>query len=112
MTSSPRHLARLVAVSGFLLLGTADLASAGEDAQTLKAFDTNGDGTLTSAEASAGFSGQFASMDADKNGALSEDEYVNARLTKLSKLDPDNDGAITQDEMRSTLKERFREMRR
>lgn len=102
---------RLLALAGALLIAAPSLALA-ENAMTLRSFDANGDGTLTAAEARAGFESQFASQDKNGDGALSEDEYVESRLAKLSELDGNGDGAIAKDEMRASLKERFNAMRR
>lgn len=76
-------LAALATVS----LGVAAPALAASHARDtfIKEQDLNKDGSVSKDEFKAGREKQFASIDADKNGALSHDEYVgefNARLTK------------------------------
>lgn len=57
------------------------------------------DAALSIDEARMAFAGQFAAMDRNKDGVLSEDEYVGARLAKLFDLDTDKDGAVSRGEL-------------
>ena len=78
---------------------SAAMAQAG----TIRELDLNGDGTITKAEAQTALEAQFRKMDADHNGVLSEDEFVNSRLAILHSLDSDGDGQITRSELRSAF---------
>jgi EF hand len=70
-------------------------------------LDTNGDHTITIAEAKQALQAQFARMDTDHDGKLSEDEYVNARMAVLSKLDTNGDGKIDRSEIRARIRSRL-----
>jgi hypothetical protein len=87
----------VMAALSLIALSSAASAQAG----MVRELDANGDGTITKAEAQSGFETQFKRMDANHDGVLSEDEFVNARLAVLQKLDSDGDGQITRSELRA-----------
>jgi len=68
--------------------GEASQASADELADTLMAFDRNGDGTLVRAEVPERFQGLFDRADANKDGSLSRDELKQSATASA----PQDDG--------------------
>jgi Ca2+-binding EF-hand superfamily protein len=95
-----------------LLLGaTAWLFSAGlaggaaaQDLQTLRGADTDGDHAISIAEATAVLQQEYGRLDANHDGTVTQDEFVNARLAQLAKLDTDGDGKITREEVRGFVR--------
>lgn len=69
------------------LVGVAAPALAASHARDtfIKEQDTGRDGSVSKEEFKAGREKQFAGIDADKNGALSHDEYVGEFTARLSK---------------------------
>lgn len=92
--------------------GLPSVSHADEDIASLRALDRNGDGKISVDEARAAVTAQFHALDKNKDGVLSESEYMDDRLSKLSQFDTNNDGEITRDEIRLALKSRFSSMRR
>jgi Ca2+-binding EF-hand superfamily protein len=115
-----------LAVAGGLLLVGSSLAAGGFGPmgharmmggfgpvahEMLKSVDTNNDGALSQDEINAAVNARFAEFDADKNGALSLQEFeaLWAEITKpmavraFQFLDPDGDAAVSKTE----LDERF-----
>ncbi|NKF24601.1 EF-hand domain-containing protein [Solimonas marina] len=84
---------------------TPDAASA---AMGLKAIDTDGNGAISRAEASAALHQQFAHLDANHDGVISEDEFVTARLAQFDAADTDGNGELT----RAELRQRFLALRK
>lgn len=72
-----------------------------QDGAMMKQMDTNGDGDISFAEAEAGTRAQFAQIDANKDGKLSADEFVQYRLTFLKAADSDGNQILTRGEMRA-----------
>ncbi|MEF2070721.1 EF-hand domain-containing protein [Consotaella aegiceratis] len=75
-------------------------------ANQLQTFDRNGDGTITQAEIDQARQDQIGQYDADKNGALSLDEYQTLwsaqrrerMVDAFQAYDADGDGQVTPDE--------------
>lgn len=86
-------------VAAALALGTATAYAQGP-LSDWKALDANADQTITTAEAQSFADTQFQQMDTDRNGQLSQAEYVDSRLAYLKALDQDGDGALTRAELR------------
>ncbi len=84
-------------------MGMGDLA----DNPVYTSFDSDGNGTVTTAELEAGLAALHAEHDADDNGALSSDEFsaLFADVTgsmagrPFAMLDADGDGQISAEEM-------------
>ena len=113
--------AMLAATAGGLVFSFA--ASAGED--KFQKFDTNKDGTISSAEHAAGAREMFAKMDADGDGNVTvaemnashehakPDESGGPKMTsadKIKTIDSDRDGAITATEHEAGSREMFEKM--
>lgn len=72
-----------------------------------QSFDTDADGSVSTAELEAGLAGLLAQHDADGNGALSADEFATlfAQVTRgmaarpFTMLDADQNGEISAEEM-------------
>ncbi len=88
---------------GLLALGAVAPAGA-QDLGLLRGADTDGDRAISVAEATAIFKQEYGRLDANKDGTVSQDEFVNARLAQLSKLDGNGDGKITRDEVRAFVR--------
>jgi Ca2+-binding EF-hand superfamily protein len=62
-------------------------------------MDTNGDGSVTKAEAQAFRDAKFADADTNGDGAITPKEMATAaRLMKFKMLDKNGDGTVTQEE--------------
>lgn len=75
-------------------------------------LDADGDGELSSAEASGGLSpfeggGQYAFLaaDADFNGSLTQDEFVEAAIPALARIDTNMDSRLTSDEFAAAIEQ-------
>jgi Ca2+-binding EF-hand superfamily protein len=105
-------------------------------ADRFKAMDANGDGQVTRAEAEASAKARFADMDKysdgkvtadelpsaghwgghrraaradeDRDGSLSETEFVGRALARFDRLDEDGDGVVTAAELENAKAERGR----
>jgi hypothetical protein len=91
---------------GLSVLGIAQLpdAALAQDLQTLRGADTDGDRSISIAEATAVLQQEYGRLDANKDGTVAQDEFVNAHLTQLAKLDSNGDGKITRDEVKTFLR--------
>ncbi|MDQ7250408.1 hypothetical protein [Dongia sedimenti] len=91
---------------GLAAFGIAQLSDAAEaqDLQMLRGADTDGDRAISIAEATAILQQEFGQLDANKDGTVTEVEYVNARLAQLAKLDGNGDGKITRDEVKALVR--------
>ncbi len=84
-------------------MGMGDMAAN----PVFRSFDTDGDGTVTSAEGEAGIAALHARHDADGSGALSPDEFASLvgevmrgmAERPFTMLDADEDGEISSEEM-------------
>lgn len=80
----------VIAAAAVMTVGTA-VAEPHEGAGFIRDYDANGDGKVTRAEFDAGRAARFTTTDANKDGTVSEEEYVgeyNARLeARLAKSD-------------------------
>lgn len=79
-----RTLLAGVALAASLLAGAANAASHARDT-FIKEQDQNGDGVVTKDEYAATRTIQFDKTDADKNGVLSQAEYVSEFKARLEK---------------------------
>lgn len=83
-------------------------------------LDVDGDGVLSSDEASGGLSpfeggaarsgqagGQYAFLaaDADFNGSLTQDEFVEAAIPALARIDTNMDSRLTSDEIEAAIEQ-------
>ena len=79
------------------------------DDAALKALDPDNDGTVSLAEAQAGASKVFASLNKDKDGTLDAKELgdrIDAAGTKAA--DPDNDGTLDEKEYAKIVASKFK----
>jgi Ca2+-binding EF-hand superfamily protein len=83
--------------------------AASRDANSIKMFDTDNDGTLDLAEVKKAASALFAKLDPDHDGTLDVRE-LRGRLTakELAAADPDHDGTLTLDEYLAVVEQRFK----
>jgi Ca2+-binding EF-hand superfamily protein len=95
------HLA--LAAAALLLAQTASAQEALGGGRW-QAADTDGDGAISSAEARAAATRQFAQLDRNHDGQIGEAEFVDARLAMFAQADSDGDGAISRAELRSKLR--------
>lgn len=94
--------------------------------QRMRQIDANSDGVISDDEAAAQVESVFATMDADDDGNLTEDEYMAVRMgggpgfnterqaamqarkkERFAAMDPDKDGKVTQAEFITAAKQRF-----
>lgn len=79
-------------------------------------LDVDGDGALSTTEASGGLSpfdgggqagGQYAFLaaDADFNGSLTQDEFVEAAIPALARIDTNMDSRLTSDEFAAAIEQ-------
>lgn len=83
-------------------------AASAQDLGAMHEMDTNGDGTITKAEAHAALALRFKAMDANHDGKLSEEEFVNAGLKRLLTADKNGDGEVSRDELRNQIRNAIR----
>lgn len=76
----------------------------------IERMDTDGDGTVTRADALAFASDRFARMDANGDGQITKDERRAARQARrgerMARMDADGDGMISQAEMTAIAADR------
>jgi Ca2+-binding EF-hand superfamily protein len=75
---------------------------------TVRALDTDNDGTIDLAEAKKAASALFARLDHDHDGTLSRRELL-GRLSEreFAAADPDHDGTLTMEEYLGLVEQRF-----
>jgi hypothetical protein len=98
----------ILLISAAFLAPGASSALAASDADPIKMFDTDADGTLDLAEVKKAASTLFAKLDPDHDGTLDKRELagrMNAR--ELAAADPDHDGTLTLDEYLAVVEKRF-----
>lgn len=66
--------------------------------------DTNKDGSLSQEEFLTGAMSRFEKKDTNNDGVITKDEAKARALDKFSKIDADNSGQITLDEMKEHKK--------
>lgn len=94
---------------------TVPLASSGAFARasgaekTLKAVDTDNDGSIDLKEATAAAEATFTKLDKDNDGSVDTKE-LQGRLSKkdLKAADPDNDGHLEKKEYTALVEQRFK----
>jgi Ca2+-binding EF-hand superfamily protein len=96
-----------------LAIGTLSVASlpvlaASRNANPVRMFDTDNDGTLDLAEVKKAASALFAKLDRDHDGTLDKRELAGRLSAKeLAAADPDRDGTLTADEYLAVVEQRF-----
>jgi len=119
-----KYMKMATALSAILTLGlviTPVSAESGKNPEAaveklMAKFDTNQDGQITQEEVAAVRAEFFANADADKDGALSLDEYKAAKERKhekrfqgyFTKMDADNSGDLSLDEFLNAKKDRMK----
>ena len=97
----------MIVVAGSLAI-LATSAAIADDA-AIKALDPDNDGTVSLAEAQAGASKVFASLNKDKDGTLDAKELgdrIDAAGIKVA--DPDNDGTLDEKEYAKIVESKFK----
>lgn len=54
--------------------------------------------------------GYFDKKDTNKDGALSQDEFVNAKMKRFDRQDTNKDGTITKDEAKTNAQNKFNKL--
>lgn len=72
--------------------------------------DSNGDGAISRAEATALADQRFAMMDTNKDGTLTADERTGPGARMLERADRDGDGKVTKAEYDAAALQRFTRM--
>ena len=102
-----KNAAGMLMAAGLLSLISASPAFA--DAAALKVLDTDNDGTVSLAEAQAGASKVFATLNPDKDATLDAKELgdrIDAAALKAA--DPDNDGTLDAKEYAKVVESKFK----
>jgi Ca2+-binding EF-hand superfamily protein len=102
MTFKITAAAALVALGSFAYVAPvamADMASA-----TLKAVDTDNDGSITLVEAKAAAAKTFAALDTDHEGTIDSKEAG----MNVTALDKDNDGTLDKSEYMAAVTDAFK----
>ena len=92
-----------------VLLSLISASPAFADAAALEALDTDNDGTVSLAEAQAGASKVFATLNPDKDATLDAKELgdrIDAAALKAA--DPDNDGTLDAKEYAKVVESKFK----
>jgi len=99
-------------VAGLMLAAAVTFSgpalAASKQADPIKMFDPDHDGTLDLAEVQQAASAMFAKLDPDKDGTLDARE-LRGRLSakELAAADPDRDGTLTLEEYLAVVGQRF-----
>ena len=103
-----KNAAGMLMAAGLLSLISASPAFA--DAAALKALDTDNDGTVSLAEAQAGASKVFATLNPDKDATLDAPRELGDRIdaAALKAADPDNDGTLDAKEYAKIVESKFK----
>ena len=95
-----------------ILISALSLAACGrsnDSAAALKALDPDNDGTVSLAEAQAGASKVFASLNKDKDGTLDAKELGDRiDAAGIKSADPDNDGTLDEKEYAKIVESKFK----
>lgn len=110
--SRPATLLAALVLSALALpaiLSQPAAARSGGAEKSLKAIDTDNDGTIDLAEAQAAGAATFDRLDKDKDGSVDTKE-LQGRLSRkeLKAADPDNDKSVDKKEYDSLVAERFK----
>jgi Ca2+-binding EF-hand superfamily protein len=91
-----------------LSVASLPVLAASRNANPVRMFDTDNDGTLDLAEVKKAASALFAKLDRDHDGTLDKRELA-GRLSarELAAADPDHDGTLTADEYLAVVEQRF-----
>lgn len=99
---------------GTLILAGGAFAASHEDGSMAEDGAHKSHGSIHDEHAEHGQGMKMAKMwknvDADGNGTISEQEYLDAKKKSFAKMDADGNGELTQEEVKSHYKEK-REMR-
>jgi Ca2+-binding EF-hand superfamily protein len=94
-------------VTGMMTVSLPSLA-ASRQADPVKTFDTDNDGTLDLMEAKKAAAAEFAKLDRDHEGTLDARELRGRLSAKdLKAADPDHDATLTMDEYLAIVAQRF-----
>jgi Ca2+-binding EF-hand superfamily protein len=95
-----------------LLVSALSLAACGRSGTSgaaLKALDSDNDGTVSLAEAQAGASKVFATLNPDKDATLDAKELADRiDAAALKAADPDNDGTLDANEYAKVVESKFK----
>ncbi|MDP3857289.1 MAG: hypothetical protein Q8Q73_05925 [Stagnimonas sp.] len=94
---------RLVLPAVALLAAWVTLPAQAQEFAPLKKLDTDGDGSVSLAEAEVAAKSQFASLDQSHDGSVSEAEFLAARQQLFRLADSNGDGLLARAELRSRL---------
>lgn len=89
-----------------LALATACLGGTVQAQETLadlKGVDTDGNGNISAAEARVAAERRYQSLDANKDGTVTQSEFVDSRLQMLAATDADGDGEVSRAEIRDRV---------
>lgn len=102
----------LILALAVVSLGASSAFAEGERAQRwFDRLDTNQDGVISQAEASARQADRFAKIDADDDGMISLEEFSARAQAMFAKADADDNGEISKDEF-TAAKEQWRVKKR
>ena len=93
-----------------LSVASLPVLAAPRNANPVRMFDTDNDGTLDLAEVKKAASALFAKLDRDHDGTLDKRELagrLSARELAAADPDPDHDGTLTADEYLAVVEQRF-----
>lgn len=101
-----KPLGRYTALALLLGCAVALPAAAQDGPELLRLADGDGDGAISQAEARAAAQQQFAQLDRNHDGQISEAEFVESRVARFNTADGDGDGKLTRAELRAQLMSR------
>ena len=91
-----------------LSVASLPVSAALRNANPVRMFDTDNDGTLDLAEVKKAASALFAKLDRDHDGTLDKRELAGRLSAKeWAAADPDHDGTLTADEYLAVVEQRF-----
>jgi hypothetical protein len=105
MRSKTIVLATTAALGASLFAGTL-AAHGAAGGKMFEKLDTDGNGTVSQAEARAGQDRWFARLDADGDGTISREEFQAMADRRFAKFDLDGNGEVTRDELTQAKEKR------